>query len=89
MLPAELDCIADDLKNRFRFFLEEDGDGAEVAELLSAERQVVTFVNELGRELLQTFVDVRVDQAKAARKRCTCGRVAGVHRTTVWTRQTA
>ena len=88
MLPPEFQCIADDLTKRFRFFLEKDTEGAELPELLSAEQQVVAFVSQLGLDMLQTFVDVRHDQAKAGRQPCTCGRVPGVHRTTQWTRET-
>ena len=88
MLPPDLETIANELTMRYRSFLEEDGDGVEVTELLSAEEQVVAFASRLGRDMLQTFVDVRTDQAKAARQPCTCGRVPSVHRNTKWTRET-
>ncbi len=70
MFPPELECIADDLTQRFRFFLEEDSERAELPELLSAEQQIVACVSQLGLDMLQTFVALRVDQAKAARGPC-------------------
>ena len=88
MLPPELESIANEITMRYRSFLERDGDGVEVPDLLSAEEQVVTFVSKLGLDMVQTFVDVRTDQAKASRQPCTCGRVPGVHRNTRWTRET-
>ena len=91
MLPPELQSIANELTKRYREFLREDfkgGERPEVADLLTAEEQVQAFVYGLGQSMLQTFVDVRIGQAKASRQPCTCGRIPPVHRNTVWTRQT-
>jgi hypothetical protein len=68
--------------------LENDGPGQKVADLLAAEEQVRDLVFALGRELVQTFVEVRTEQAKAQGQPCRCGQVPGVHRTTTWTRKT-
>jgi len=91
MLPPELQSIAEELTKRYEFLLKQEGEeaeGLEVAELLAAEQQVKAFVQGIGQSMLQTFVDVRVLQAKASRRPCTCGRLAPVHRNTEWTRQT-
>jgi len=88
MLPPELESIADELTKRYEAFLKEDGEGLEVADLLTAEEQVKDFVYGLGRSMLQSFVDVRIEQAKGSRQPCTCGGNPPVHRNTKWTRQT-
>jgi hypothetical protein len=91
MVPPELESIADELVKRYESSVRKNGqggEGLEVAELLTAEEQVKDFVFALGQSMLQSFVDVRVNQAKARRQPCTCGRVPTVHRTTGWTRQT-
>ena len=91
MVPPELQSIADELTGRYEAFLKQDSKekkGLEVPDLLTAEEQVKTFVYDLGRRMLQTFVNIRFDQAKAERKPCPCGLCPGVHRTTEWTRQT-
>lgn len=88
MLPPDLQSIADELIRRFRVFLENDCDGEQVPELLSAEEQVGNLVRRIGLGMLQTFVDVRAEQAKANRPPCSCDEIPGVHRTTTWTRQT-
>ena len=88
MLPPEFESIAASLTARYRSFLVEDSDGLAVPDLLTAEEQVLDFVRELGRGLLQTFVDVRSVQARAARRPCSCGSPPSVHRTTRWPRKT-
>ena len=91
MTPQELQSIADELVKRYESYLQEEGEegeGLEIPNLLQAEEQVQTFVYGLGRSMLQSFVEVRISQARARRQPCTCGRVPSVHRNTQWTRQT-
>jgi len=88
MLPPEFESIATSLTARYRAFLTEDVEGRAVPDLLSAEERVAGFVRELGRGLLQVFVDVRAAQAKATRPPCACGPLPSVHRTTAWPRKT-
>jgi hypothetical protein len=88
MLPPELQSIADELIKGYRTFLESDNKCENVANLLSAEETVGEFVKELGIGLLQTFVDVRAEQAKANRPPCKCDNSLNVHRITIWTRET-
>lgn len=88
MLPPELQSIADELIKRFRVFLENDCDAGQVSDLLSAEEHVGNLVRKTGQGMLQTFVDVRAEQAKENRQPCSCDEIPGVHKTTRWTRQT-
>lgn len=88
MFPPEFDSIAKTLLMRFRSWVSEDGDASELPNLEAVERQVTTFVRETGRAMLQAFVDVRRDQAKAARAACDCGMPREVHRSPQWPRKT-
>ncbi len=88
MLPPALDSIAEELTTQYRSILEKDSECTGVPEFLSAEEQVKDFVYPLGQKLLQTFVDVRLEQAKAGRQPCSCDHVPTIHRTTIWTRET-
>jgi hypothetical protein len=91
MVPPNLQSTADELTNRYRDFLEQDkneADGLQVPDLLTAEEQVKALVCALGLSMLQTFVDVRREQAKKHRQPCTCGQTPTVHRNTRWIRQT-
>jgi hypothetical protein len=88
MLPPEFESISTSLTARYRAFISEDVEGVAVADLLSAEEQIVRFIRELGLGLLQVFVEVRVAQAKATRQPCSCGQLPSVHRTTQWSRKT-
>ena len=88
MLPPEFEFIGKELTKRYESFLKEDNQGAAVPDLLAAEEQVVKFVHDLGLGMLQTFVDVREEQAKARRAPCKCGRTPTIHRTTKWQRKT-
>ena len=88
MFPPEFESIATTLTTRYRAFLLEDSDGLAVPDLLTAEEQVVKFVRELGLDLLDGFIDVRMVQAKATRRPCSCDRRPSVHRMTTWSRET-
>lgn len=88
MLPPEVQSSAEELNERYRNFLQEDCDAQEVPDLLVAEEQVSELIHRLGQTLLQTFVDVRYEQAKEARQPCSCERRPSVHRTTKWMRKT-
>jgi hypothetical protein len=90
MLPSDMHSTVADQAARYEAFLHNDNEGVEVPDLLAAEEQVVQFVSALGLALLQTYVNVRVAQAKAKGNRpsCSCGQPLSIHRTTVWTRNT-
>ncbi len=86
--PAVFDPIATDLKKRFRSMLEADECCNELPNLLDAEEAVAAFVLELGRQMVQIFVDVRRAQAEANRAECSCARRPPVHHRSSWTRKT-
>ncbi len=88
MLPPEFESIPTSLKDYYRAFLIDDADGLAVPDLLTAQERVVDFVRELGFGLLQVFVDVRTEQAKASRRPCSCDRSPSIHRTTKWPHKT-
>jgi len=88
MLPPEFESIPARLCALYRTFLLQDATGTAVPELLTAEERVVAFVHALGLALLHVFVQVRLLQAKAGRRPCSCGVTPTIHRTTRWTRQT-
>ncbi len=88
MLPPEFDSIAKMLVTRFRKFLSEDEDASELPDLLTTEELVTAFARETGRAMLQAFVDVRREQAKAARAPCECGARRELHRSPQWARKT-
>jgi hypothetical protein len=53
----------------------EDDVGAEVfANLLDTQQAIAQFSEELGLRIMQSYVEGRRQQAKAAPRRCTCGR---------------
>ncbi|MBI4705548.1 MAG: hypothetical protein HY744_31020, partial [Deltaproteobacteria bacterium] len=54
------------------------------ANLLDVEQQVAQLTVELGRRLLQTFTEVRRQQAKATPRRCACGRLMEWHAASQW-----
>ena len=85
MLPPEFESIARELITRFRAFIVEDDEAAALPDLLTAEEQVVAFVVETGLAVLQVFAEVRLQQAKASRPRCGCGRRLELHKGTDWT----
>ena len=88
MLPPVFESSMSQLTATYGSFLEGDGQGRAVPDLLTAEEQIVTFVRALGRALLEAFVEVRLRHAKEARRPCSCGALPTVHRVTEWTRQT-
>ncbi len=88
MFPPDFESIALELISRFRAFVVDDDDGEALPDLLATEEQVAAFVIEIGRAMLQDFVQVRLEQAKAARPRCACGRQSELHKGTDWPRQT-
>jgi hypothetical protein len=88
MLPPEFEPMIAQLAALYRKFLMQDNEAVAVPELLTAEERIVTFVRALGLALLRVFVEVRLLQAKAGRRPCSCGVAPTVHRMTEWTRET-
>lgn len=88
MFPPEFEYIAMTLLTRFYQLVSEDEDATELPDLLTTEELVTAFVRDTGCAMLQVFVDVRREQAKAARGLCACGRPREVHRSPHWLRKT-
>ena len=87
MLPPELESIAEEVRKRFRAAVVADEDGTRLPNLLAVEEALVAFTQQLGLGLVEVFVDVREQQAKAMRGLCSCGARPELHRRTTWTRQ--
>ena len=69
----------------FRQQVEQDGQATAYPTLLDTEDAVTTFTQRLGQQLLQTYVDVRLDQAKAQRRHCPgCEAAMEWHARSVW-----
>ncbi len=73
MKQPELQCIAESAVTAFMELLEQDQDAKLFANLLETTEAVVDFTQELGRWMLQAYVDVRLKQVKARRISCPCG----------------
>jgi hypothetical protein len=87
MLPPALESMAEEARKRLRAALLTDEDATRFPSLLAVEEALVAFTTEMGRGLLEVFVGVREQQAKAMRGRCSCGARLELHRRTTWTRQ--
>ncbi len=73
MLPA-LQSIADEATAAFTRRVDNDGEAAVFPNLLDMEQSVADFAQELGQRMLQAYVDVRLKQAKASPRLCSCAR---------------
>lgn len=88
MLPPTYQSIADEMRRRFRETISADADGKQIPDLLSAEQVITELTQEVGRGMVQDFVDVRAEQSLAQRPLCACGRVREILRRTPWPRKT-
>lgn len=90
-MPAPpLDCIRAEVVERFRVALASDEDASMFPDLLGAEEQLAHFVHKLGLEMMQAFVDVRLEQARAHPPPCpSCGERMEWLRLTHWPRGTS
>ena len=90
VLAPPLESIRTEVIDRFRAALAQDEDATVFANLLDVEQQLEAFVHELGHELVQSFVDERLEQALACRTTCpSCSDPMEVHRRTGWQHGTA
>lgn len=88
LLLPELQSMVDELIKGYRILLENDREGEQIPELLSAEEHAGTVARSIGHGMVQTFVTVRAEQAQANRSPCSCDKIASVHRMTIWKRET-
>ncbi len=86
--PPTIDSIAATLREQWRRSLREDEHGSEVSDLLSAEERIVAFCQQMALGMVQDFVNVRQEQARAQGLHCACGEPLVVHQNTVWQRKT-
>jgi hypothetical protein len=68
----------------FEEVIAQDTAAAIFPNLLDVVWQVGKFVAVLGRGMIQRYVDVRLRQAKAAHRLCSCGKAMAWHTTTEW-----
>jgi len=87
-LPPEIASIIEQLRLRFRSWVEADVACEELPEFLAAEELVTDMVREAGLAMLQDYADVRTEQAVARRELCACGHLKEVHRHPTWPRKT-
>lgn len=88
MLPPDLDRIALHAYLLFLDLLAQDEDGQQFPDLLTTEGWVLTFTQQLGHRMMQTFADVRAAQALAKRAPCACGRRREVLQQRSWPHKT-
>lgn len=88
MLPTAFDSITDENLARFGDAIRADVARVEFPEMLSAEEAVLAFTSQLGRSLMQVFVEIRVEQALAARPHCACGKPLQILQRRRWTYET-
>jgi hypothetical protein len=82
--PPSLQPLLEDTVARFAALVEQDPTATVWPNLLDTALAVGQFVTALGLGLLQTYVDVRWRQTKAAPRRCGCGQTMEWHATTQW-----
>ena len=84
-MPSQpLQSLLDDTVAAYSQLVAADDQAQCFANLLEVEQQVAQLAVELGRRLLQTFTEVRRQQAKATPRRCACGRLMEWHATSQW-----
>jgi hypothetical protein len=71
---ATLQSLVDYLIGSFTRLVEDDRAAVSFPNLLDVEQTVVGFTAQLGRRLLQAYVEVRLQQAKATPRQCACGK---------------
>jgi hypothetical protein len=84
MDPPALQFLLDHAIATYAQAVAADDDAQDFGNLLDAELQVAQLTAELGRRLLQTFTEVRRQQAKATPRLCSCGQPMEWHAATHW-----
>jgi len=88
MLPPEFTHISQDIRARMHTLMVADVNGTMIPDLLSAEELILAFVQNLGRELMQDYVDACSEQVLANRPPCNCGRPMEILKRRSWIRET-
>ncbi len=82
-LPA-LKPLLDATLASFAGLVEQDAAATVLPNLLDAVREIGAFVAALGLGMIQTYADVRLKQATATRRVCSCGKAMEWHATSEW-----
>jgi len=87
-LPSDIAQLVQQLRVRFRGWVEEDIACEEIPDFLAAEELVMSLVAEAGLGMLQDYADMRAEQALSHRVPCKCGVLKEVNRHPTWPRKT-
>ena len=82
-LPA-LKPLLDSTLTSFAALVEQDAAATVLPNLLDAVQEVGKFVAALGLGMIQTYANVRLKQATAKRRVCSCGKAMQWHATSEW-----
>jgi hypothetical protein len=74
VMLAALQSLVDDAIATYTQLVEDDREADRFANLLDMEEAVAELTTQLGRRLLQAYVDVRLQQAKATPRLCSCAK---------------
>jgi len=85
---AALQSLVDDAISTFTRLVDEDDGAVVFPSLLDMEQAAADIVADLGHRMLQTYVDVRLKQAKATPRMCSCGKPMEWLAGSVWLRGT-
>ena len=88
MIEPTFQPVVDGALAAFTEAIEGDDRAQLLGTLLDAERQAADLAAEIGRRLVQAYVDVRAKQAKAAWPSCACGKRMERNATSQWTHGT-
>jgi len=88
MPSSEFESITEEIVAQFAVLVGQDVARTRFPELLTVEQRVVEFTTRLGQRLIQTFAQVRVEQALAEAPVCACGRRKEALRRARWTCET-
>jgi hypothetical protein len=85
---ASLQSLVDSAVATATQLFEKDREAADFPNVLDIQQAVVELAAQLGHRMLQAYVDVRAQQAKAARRHCSCGKPMEWHTTSAWSHGT-
>jgi hypothetical protein len=84
MMSPTLQPLHDAALASFVQVLKQDSNATNFRNLLDTVQELCKFVAALGLAMIQTYVDVRLGQAKASRPECSCGKAMQWHAASEW-----
>lgn len=81
---AALQALVDDTIAGYARMVEDDHEANVFPNLLEMEEQVAELTTEVGRRMLQTYLDLRLKRAKATPRLCSCGKPMEWFATSQW-----